>query len=129
MKANVITLINEDGSLGSLRLFLNKADANDHYENLLKSHSHGRVVWGKTEIEGMTSYLETHYEIVQAITIEHMKDEPMGAVKERHDAQGHGGLYELAEELTDKFERENEFTQWDGEFFDVMEKFTNENLK
>lgn len=78
---------------------------------------------------GFTSWQETHYEMVQAITMEHIKDEPQGVVKERHDAQGHGGLYELAEELTSKFERENEVVYWDGDFFEAIEQFVEQNLK
>jgi len=76
---------------------------------------------------GIESWVETHYEIVQAITIEWMKDEPIGVVKDRHEAQGHGGLYELAEELTDKFELQNE-DNWDGDFFDEIEIFIQQNL-
>lgn len=130
MKAQVIILNNpQTGAMISMRLFLKQSDASDYFAKLEEEGKHRDAIWGRADIEGFESYLETHYEVVQAITIEHMKDEPKGAVKERHDAQGHGGLYELAEELTDKFEKENEFTQWDGEFFDVMEKFTNENLK
>lgn len=73
-------------------------------------------------------YLETYYEMVQAITIEHMKDEPQGIVKDRHDAQGHGGLYELAKELTDEFQEKHNGRLWDGDFFDEIQSFLNEKL-
>jgi len=61
-----------------------------------------------------------------AITIEHMKDEPSGIVAERHAEQGHGGLYELAEELTDEFETRYANFEWDGNFFDVIEDYIKE---
>jgi len=81
---------------------------------------------------GFTSWNETHYEVVQSITMEItmeiVKDVPTGTVAKRHEAQGHGGLYELAEELTDKFEKLNRGKQWDGEFFDEIDKFTKEEL-
>lgn len=77
---------------------------------------------------GFDSWHETHFEIVQAITQEISKDEPTGVVNERHEAQGHGGLYELAQELTDKFEQLNEGREWDGEFFDEIEIFINKEL-
>ena len=77
---------------------------------------------------GFESWHETHYEVVQAITMEQAKDEPQGLVKERHDAQGHGGLYELAVELTNEFEKLNEGREWDGEFFDEIDKFMNNKL-
>lgn len=32
-------------------------------------------------------------------------------------------MYELAEELTDKFETLNQNREWDGEFFDEIEAF------
>lgn len=78
---------------------------------------------------GFTSWQETHFEIVQAITIEWMKDSPSGKVYEAQMTGGHGALYELAEELTDKFESIHEGRDWDGDFFDVIEEFINENLK
>jgi len=74
---------------------------------------------------GFTSWQETHFEIVQAITIEWKKDAPQGKVKDRQEAQGHGGLYELAEELTDLFEWRYKDTEWgiELEFFDEIESF------
>ena len=77
---------------------------------------------------GFDSWQETHYEVVQAITTEHSKDNPRGVVKERHDAQGHGGLYELAEELTDEFEKLIEGREWNGEFFDEFDAFLTKKL-
>lgn len=77
---------------------------------------------------GFESWQETHFEVVQAITIEHSKHEPQGVVNERHKAQGHGGLYELAEELTDEFEALNEGRVWDGEFFDEIDSFLRSKL-
>ncbi len=77
---------------------------------------------------GFTSWHETHFEIVQAIIVEYMKDEPSGPVKERHEASGHGGLYELAQELTDEFEKKYEGVVWgvEIEFFDTIEEFIEE---
>lgn len=77
---------------------------------------------------GFASWQETHYEVVKAIEVEQGKDAPKGIVKERHEAQGHGGLYELAEELTDEFEKLNEGRKWDGEFFDEIDEFINKKL-
>jgi hypothetical protein len=79
---------------------------------------------------GIENYLETHFEIVQAITIEYMKDEPTGRVQEAHDANGHGGLYMLAEELTDKFEQQYKNVKWgeDLDWFDTLEIFIKKEL-
>jgi hypothetical protein len=80
---------------------------------------------------GFTEWHETHYEIVQAMTIEWVKDKPKGIVLETQENAGHGGLYDLAFDLTNKFEKENVGKAWgiDEEFFDAIEKFTNQNLK
>jgi hypothetical protein len=129
MKAHVVIHTNKDGSMESFKVFIKELDADEHYNSILQKNHKANVVWGRTELEGFESYLETHYEMVQAITMEHIKDEPQGVVKERHDAQGHGGLYELAEELTWKFERQNEIAQWDSDLFETIEQFTKQNLK
>jgi hypothetical protein len=42
---------------------------------------------------------------------------------------GTGGLYELAEELTDKFEIQNAGVEWDGEYFDAIELFIKTELE
>lgn len=62
---------------------------------------------------GFASWQETHYEIVSAIEYEQRKDNPQGVVLERHESQGHGGLYELAEELTDEFENKYNSEHWE----------------
>jgi len=72
---------------------------------------------------GFSSWQETHYEVVQAISEEYLKDEPKGLVLECQEAKGHGGLYELAEELTDEFEKLHIGREWDGDFFEVISKF------
>lgn len=79
---------------------------------------------------GFTSWAETHYEIVQAITLIWTQDEPYGIVAERHEAQGLGGLYELAKELTDEFEQEHKDTDWNYlGYFETLESWLNEKLK
>lgn len=79
---------------------------------------------------GFTSWQETHYEVVQAITIEYIQDKRTGLVAYRHEAQGHGGLYELAEELTDEFEALHEGNEWgDNGYLETLEEWLNEKLK
>jgi len=72
---------------------------------------------------GFPSWQQTHFEAVQAITEEWLKDEPAGRVGEMHAANGHSGLYDLAEELTDKFEALHAGREWDGDFYDEVEAF------
>jgi hypothetical protein len=81
---------------------------------------------------GFDSWMETHYEIVQAITLK-LSDEDMeedSALYERLEEQGTGGMYELSEELTDAFEEEYEGAEW-GEkldYYDTLENFLNLKL-
>lgn len=77
----------------------------------------------KTFPNGFTSWQETHFEVVSQISYISILDNPYGVVAQRLEESGTGGLYELAEELTDKFEKENEGRCWDGEFFDEIEEF------
>lgn len=73
-------------------------------------------------VNGKTSWLETHFEIVAGIQ-QALKKKGKNIALQRQEQQGTGGLYELSEELTDKFETEYENKVWDGEFFEVIEKF------
>lgn len=79
---------------------------------------------------GFTSWIETHYEVVSAITIELAKDEDemSTVVLNRQQEQGHGGIYELSEELTSEFEEINKDRDWDGEFFDEIDNFLRNKL-
>lgn len=78
---------------------------------------------------GFAEWQETHFEIVQAIVLRHTRDNCVGVVKDRHEAQGHGGLYDLAEELTDKFELMHQNKDdWDGNFLDAMDDFIFDEL-
>lgn len=71
---------------------------------------------------GFTAWQETHFEVVSFISLN--RDENF-KLEEIVANQGTGGLYELAEQLTDEFEKLNENMEWDGEFFDAIELFLN----
>lgn len=78
---------------------------------------------------GFDSWQETHFEVVSEITKELRKDKfTSKVIEERHEKQGTGGMYELAEELTDEFEKLYEGKFWDGEFFEAIEEFLKEKL-
>lgn len=73
-------------------------------------------------VNGISSWIETHYEIVSAIS--RAEDKGISpVVEEVMKTKGTGGLYELAEDLTDEFEYLHKDTEWDGEFFDEIEAF------
>lgn len=56
---------------------------------------------------GFSSWQETHFEVVSIIAVRLFKNVIPASLAERYEAQGIGGMYELAEELTDKFEKLN----------------------
>jgi hypothetical protein len=74
---------------------------------------------------------ETHFEIVSAIALELNKDEPCGTIQLIHALQGHGGMYELAKDMTDEFQTLHADTVWgeDLDFRDEIESFINSELK
>jgi hypothetical protein len=81
---------------------------------------------------GFDSWMETHYEVVQAITLK-LADEDMeedSALYERLEEEGTAGMYTLSEELTDAFEEEYEGAEWGGklDYFDTIENFLNTKL-
>jgi len=81
--------------------------------------------------EDMESYLETHFEIVQAITLAMIDPTSMPMVLERTQADyGRGGLYALAKVWTDEFEEKYKDIVWgeDMEYFDVIESFLDEKM-
>jgi hypothetical protein len=84
-----------------------------------------------TNIKDIDSYLETHFQISEAITIEWLKDKPKGLVAERQQKSGYSGRYELAKELTDKFEKLHENTKWGIEifYFVALDNFIENELK
>jgi hypothetical protein len=79
---------------------------------------------------GFTSWMETHHEVVEFITLVlNERGQINGVVGEVQDSQGTGGLYELAEQWTDEFEKKNKGREWDGEFFDEVGEFLHEKNK
>ena len=80
---------------------------------------------------GVTSYLETYYEIVAEITsILNSEIKPeCPKIYNIYESQGRRGLYELAESLTDKFENfycEEDFAELD--YYETIDKFLEEEL-
>jgi hypothetical protein len=72
-------------------------------------------------------YLETYHEIVSKIDWDIRQEQ--GFAHEIYEQMGTGGRYELAKELTDKFQRLHKGREWHGEFFDELDKFWAEETK
>lgn len=82
---------------------------------------------------GFSNWQETHFEISAAIGTllqsEEFDPEFKNVVTERYENNGRGGIYELAEELTDKFELDNKGRIWDGDYHEAIDSFIKTELK
>lgn len=83
---------------------------------------------------GFRSWMETHHEVVSAITVILCKKKPTGIVAQTQEESGSTALYDLAKKLTDEFEKLNEGLEWgvdEGaeDFMEAIEEFLNKKLK
>lgn len=85
---------------------------------------------------GFDSWRETHYEIVEKITL-HINfwmdnDEELepdnDPIFETKNLEGFTALWSLAEKWTDEFELLNKGREWDCEFIDEVEEFFNKKV-
>ncbi len=84
----------------------------------------------KTFPNGFESWQETHYEVVsEIISYDEHGDFHHELVRAVMEDKGRGGLYELANDLTDEFETLHQGREWDGEFFEEIENFLDEKLR
>ena len=86
----------------------------------------------KTFPNGFESWAETHHEVVQYITMSEAVADALftpNVVSKISEEMGTGGLYELAMQWTDEFEKKNEGRDWDGDFFDELESFLSSKNK
>lgn len=81
------------------------------------------------DVNGLDSWLETYFEIACAIGGRLSQDDLGAVLSEIQEHSGHCGHQELCLVLTDKFEQQNEGRAWDGEFFDAIDNFLEEELK
>lgn len=77
---------------------------------------------------GFDSWQETHFEVVKGIA--NSEDTPGSTAHQVIEFIGTGGLYDLAKELTNKFENTYVDIDWgvDLIYQDVMEKFLDKEL-
>lgn len=86
----------------------------------------------KEFVNGFYSWMETHHEVCEFIGYRLKESELLyteNVIIETSSSQGSGGLYTLAEQWTDEFEKLNEGRVWDGEFFNEIGNFLNEKNK
>lgn len=68
---------------------------------------------------GFDAWHETHFEIVSYLN--RTVDQDGTFANSTMHTQGTGGLYTVAESLTNEFERQHKGREWDGDFFDTLE--------
>lgn len=77
---------------------------------------------------GFTSWRETFFDVVTRITLIIDNELPSKIVHLIMEMEGRGGLYDLAESLTDEFEEIHRGRQWDGEYVETVEMFLDDRL-
>lgn len=73
-------------------------------------------------MKDLTGYLETHYEVASAIEYE-LRIHFDGKIHRLVEQNGMGAKWELAKDITDKFEKLYEGREWDGDWLDTLEDF------
>ena len=81
---------------------------------------------------GFNSWMETHYDIVYAMTIM-INDEDIDdccILYKRYEEEGQDGLYMLSQEITDEFEKEYKGAIWGADFnyYETLENYLNTRL-
>ncbi|MFW6272925.1 MAG: hypothetical protein ACOC2U_04005 [bacterium] len=80
-------------------------------------------------VNGLTSWHETHFEVVDEIVRRLNFDKKQETpISKHYEKVGRGGMYDLAKDITDRFEEKYKDFEWDGNFFDEIEKFCAEEL-
>jgi hypothetical protein len=70
---------------------------------------------------GFETWMETFYEVTCYL---HDTVSYSGTMANKtNESKGTGGLYELAEDLTDEFEKLYKDKEWNGEFLDTLNDF------
>jgi|NOAtaT_6_FD_contig_31_6140734_length_1084_multi_3_in_0_out_0_2 hypothetical protein len=77
---------------------------------------------------GFQSWTEAHYEVTAAITRAVESGNYGKAIAETIETEGFVGLRDLAVDLANEFERENEGREWDGNFLESIWDFMGEKL-
>ena len=66
-------------------------------------------------------YLETYFEVVQHLVL--TLDNEYSKSFSTREAEGFGGVYLLAKEWTDEFQRKYKNYLFDGDWFDIIDDF------
>ena len=80
----------------------------------------------KTFPNGFRSWIETFYEVTANLNFYISKSD---YIAEIYKEGGRCAMHNLAESLTDDFERKNKGREWDGEFFEEIDEFCVTRLK
>lgn len=115
LQQTVSAILGKEVSLEDAMIFANKQFG------LLEAYLHTH---SPRYPNGLTNWKETYYQFSTAIQ-NHLDTMPdvESVVQIRHEQQGSGGLWELADEWTDEFEKLHKGREWDGDYFDEIDAF------
>jgi len=71
----------------------------------------------------LTEWAETHYEVIERI-----QENPHPVIRQQEHRFGRGGMWMLAQEITQAFMDGYADHEWDGEWFDTLDAFVSNHL-
>ncbi len=105
----------DDITLGDIKCFCEEEITDDDKESFLEQCKFSEVT------ESIDCYLETHYQI--CVAVDNLK-EGDGSVAKVFENNGSGGLWRIAERLTDEFERKYKDELWDeNDYYETLDEF------
>lgn len=130
---NIYQVINNNGYVASREgneqaIFLDKEEAEKHIDFLKNDCGLDDMEFKIIDLFNFDSWQETHFEIVSAI--KNTVDINGTVANEIMKSTGTGGMYDLARELTNKFENQYKNIEWGEELIyqDTIEEFVNKEL-
>lgn len=129
----IYQVVNEFGNPASREgndeaIFLDIEKAKEHIEFLINDCGLNDVEFTIIDLYNFESWHETHFEMTQAIArSEHLSGSTANKIVTE---QGTGGLYDLARQLTDKFETQHKNTIWGEDLIyqDELSNFLDQEL-
>lgn len=77
---------------------------------------------------GFVNWAETHHEVVSIVTAIMLKGSLPIVLEEAQLMDGHFGITQFCIDVADEFEELNRGREWDGEFYEEIEQFTNKKI-
>lgn len=119
-----MNLVNEKGEVLEAFVYRNYIDALQDMVTITDLRIEMHLASTKKFPNGFESWHETHYEIVDMLTVQLLKDNLPEPLQEIQEEYGRKQFYTVAKQLTDEFEELHNSHRWeDLDFMEEVEKF------